>query len=226
MNLNEIILKTLSSASRKTLLNFVDGIFNENIRINRAIIDVQNRECDFLVFAGKNLVEHKLKGNRKINYYIIEAIKDEGINIASFKIMRQKTKEGFVTHMKLNKQCRVAFKEDLDNVDKVLDFGTGNFNEYKVPVINIFQYSLKELKIKKLYLLIPFQLLRLERALNESSYSVKEKTEKVFKLTHAFNNELKALANKVLIKKKDLKILTYMNEQLCSYVINNIKANN
>ena len=53
-------LKTLSSISGKMLLNFDNSIFDENIKTNRAIIDVQNRECDFLVFAGKNLINNKL----------------------------------------------------------------------------------------------------------------------------------------------------------------------
>lgn len=222
MNLNKIMLQALSKVSKKTLLNFANGVFEENIKDYEVIMDVQVRKCNFLNFIGNSLISGEIRDKRKNNYCLIEVVEDEAINMAYFEFVRDR--DGYVSKMNMKKQYKLSIKDNVDNIETIVCVFERRCIEYDVPIINIFEYSLEEMKKKRLYPLIPFQILRLERELGEGSENnnIKEKTEKISGLSEQLNTELKELSNNGFIEKMDLEILISVNKQLCSYVMDKI----
>lgn len=186
VRLDEII-KALFATSNGVLLKLLNGIFDENFKEDEVEISMTNKE-----FSKENYEEKELplidliradflakytdKSDKSKHYYHIEfQIKNDinmiirtfeyGFNYAK-EVARTEGKNRTVLYFP---KQRVIYMEENKNIEDILNmtivFPDNQVFEYSVPVVKYWQYDIDALKLKGMYPLIPLQLFKLRKHL-------------------------------------------------------------
>lgn len=202
VRLDEII-KALFSTSNGVLLKLLNGIFDENFKEDEVEISMENKEFPKENYEDKEiplidliradfLAKFTEKVNNKKHYYHIEfQIKnDNDMIIRTFEYGFNYAKEVARTE-RINRNVlyfpkqKVIYMEKNRNIEDVLNmriiFPNNQEINYSVPVIKYWKYDVNELKARGMYPLIPLQLFKLRKQLQNIMDSDKDNKEERLK---------------------------------------------
>lgn len=179
------VLKFLFATSNKVLLHLLNGVFDENYKEDEVTIKVSNNEFveDTLDILRGDMFFQPIdktsgKVNLKVNYHLeFQTKNDSTMVIRMFEYGFNKAKENIeasntVQTLYFPRQ-RVIFFEKNKNIKDVLEmnvvFPDGNTFKYTVPVMKYWNYTDKDLIMKKMYPLLPLQLFSLKQDLEKAT---------------------------------------------------------
>jgi len=202
IRLDEII-KALFSTSNGVLLRLLNGIFEENFKEDDVEISMENKEFPKENYEDKEiplidliradfLAKFTEKVSNKKHYYHIEfQIKnDNDMIIRTFEYGFNYAKEvarteGIDRNVLYFPKQRVIYMEENRNIEDILNmtiiFPNSQEVNYFVPVIKYWKYDIDKLKSQGMYPLIPLQLFKLRKVLQNIIDGNKENKEELLK---------------------------------------------
>ena len=182
------ILKSLFSTSQQVLTNFINVMFNENHTNEDIKISFSNSEFS-LENSGYNIIRGDLflglvtQEQNEINYQVeFQTKNDTSMAIRMFEYGFNKAKE--IATLEKNRRVlyypkqMVIFIEENSNIEDELKitvvFPNGNEVDYSVPVMKYWNYTDKDLMEKNLYLLLPLQIFKFRKNLDNTKRKNKD----------------------------------------------------
>jgi hypothetical protein len=171
------ILKLLFKVSNQTLVNTINGLFNENFEADDITVSVSKTATEFikdsLEVLRADMFLKLVKGDRRRHFHIEYQLSpdDMGIRVFEYGILKalELNREENTDDIILPKAVVIHFEESgsiPDQYVKGVVFPNGTRAEYTVDVIKYWALSETALVNKKLYNLLPLQLFTLRAELD------------------------------------------------------------
>ena len=174
------ILKLLFKVSNRTLVNTINGLFNENFEPDDITVSVSKTATEFikdsLDVLRADMFLKVVKADKRRHFHIeyqLNPANTMGIRVFEYGILKalELLREGDnADDIILPKAVVIHFEESgtiPDQYVKGVIFPNGTRNEYTVDVIKYWTLSDKALVKKKLYNLLPLQLFTLRAELDK-----------------------------------------------------------
>jgi hypothetical protein len=172
------ILKLLFKVSNQTLVNTINGLFNENFEADDITVSVSKTATEFikdsLDVLRADMFLKLVKGDRRRHFHIEYQLSpdDMGIRVFEYGILKalELNREENTDDIILPKAVVIHFEESgtiPDQYVKGVVFPNGTRAEYTVDVIKYWTLSDTTLISKKLYNLLPLQLFTLRAELDK-----------------------------------------------------------
>jgi hypothetical protein len=234
------IMKVLFKLSKKVMINLMNGLFDENFISDEVTIEYGNSEFiedNFDRIVGDIFITIRRK-NQTYKYHIeFQTTNDNSMVIRMFRYGFEKAHEIYngekcdKIRLEFPKQL-VIFIEENENIVDELSFEMvlpdGKEILYKVPTMKYWQFTVENLQKKKMYALLPLQVFKSRKKIENIYQSKKEHSEKAQLIKEEFDklldtmkltiNALRELdeKNEIIISdlEKILKVIININEYL------------
>ena len=177
------VLKFLFSTSHQVLVKLLNGIFDEDFKIEEVELAVSNNEFiedDLGILRGDIFFDLSQKARDKVSYHIeFQTKNDHTMVVRMFEYGFKKGKEQArgtrsredIRTIYFPKQKVIFFEENnriKDALELRIIFPNDQQVFYTVPVMKYWEYTDEELREKKMYPLIPLQLFSLRKELEKA----------------------------------------------------------
>lgn len=238
------IMKVLFKLSRKSVVNLMNGLFNEGFDPEKVIVEHLNSEfIDHRM--GRIIGDVVLKimaGDREYTYHIeFQTTKDKSMVIRMFRYgfgvaIDNLDGDGSISRIEFPKQL-VIYLEEVEGLGDELAMEIvlpdGNVVKYGVPVLKNWILTPGELEKKKMYALLPLQVFKSRKSIEAICSSKKAKAEKARLVNNEFeklrqtlleiNTVLKKLAEDAIRDDnlcRDLGMILAILNNICEYLYN------
>ena len=176
------IIKLLFNVSHTTLVNTLNGLFNENFNPDDVNVKINKTSTEF-VPDNLDIIRadsfFKLEANGKPYHYHIEyQLNSNDITIRVFEYAIQKALENRRVERSGKKKKRLYIPRSLvihfeksksipDKYELEIEFPDGYVHEYTIDVMKYWEYTEDKLINKKLYNLLPLQIFLLRAELDK-----------------------------------------------------------
>ena len=173
------VFRTLLEKTPRLFIYLVNEVFSENYSSNAELILLQNE----LMSDDKLITDSYFTIGDKQYHIECQSNPDGTMAIRmieyDFRIaLRHAQKQGYEYNISYPKSCVLYLRHNENTPDSLMvhvTFPDGRVTDYKTPIIKVQNYSLQEIFDKKLFVFLPYYMMRYEKELSKSVKTIAER---------------------------------------------------